>query len=543
MECLVDDARVFIQLCKEDLRNVRSWNILDSSSQVSLSSVNSFIQFSKFSYPSTTVTTDDSTYIKCGYSYGGGLHSIFVELKENTLTIHPDQTGAMVLYYFDTSEYFYASNNFLTLINHIPMSELPSPNIPMIVEHLMWTSTISDETVIKNIFVLNENSRLEVTYGATIKKYLTAQYHSSLVTIEDNKILPTFIALLDESLHRFLPNIVEKNIIGSGLSGGMDSSTIAHRLLQLVSESLPLFSLIQPHPQYDQQITRLKDFVTSFGGQLNPVFVDEHRFMTQRPSPYSWDSVNPYLEIYQEPTVALAKKSNDVGVQVLFTGFGGDELFKVDEYEEVGFQGTAVMIERKQEHKPIFFTDHLFEVYAHSPVIQSGYPLPLIPHSLRFAQRVYNPLFHHQNIWPIAPLGYPPLIEFTRSLSFHWREKKKLLYEYQVNNSFPASYLNLNSQEFFTQTFEQGMRWYAQHYIHELLENSILARYELIDPQAILTEYQENGLAYRNKTRLCKYLYPIIELELLLRPYEKKRRGGEVHDARSNNIRAEAHRP
>ncbi|NTV31477.1 hypothetical protein HGA91_05885 [candidate division WWE3 bacterium] len=538
MQCLVDDSQVLVQLQKDDLSNILSWTIFNTPTETILKSTHSNIRFEHFEYPSTNVVTDDKTYITCGYCYGNKFNSLQVEIQEDTCVINPDPTGAMMLYYYDTPTTLYASNNFLALINCIPIQELPEPNIPMIIEHLMWTSHISDETILENIYTLNENATLEVRNGTVRKKYIPQQIDQPKQTTNHNDFLATFTQLLDESLQRFLPHISNPLTIGAGLSGGMDSSTVAHRLLLKQNKKVDLFSLIQPPPQYDSQINRLQDFVEQFGGTFNLTHIAHHPFMTQRPSPYTESLLNPYLEIYQEPTNGLAKKCRDRGVSVLFTGFGGDELFRIDDYERVGFQGDSVKSERTNDRKPIFYSDELIEKYINSPLLEKGYPLPLIPHSLRSAQRVYNPIFHSQKIWPIAPFGYAPLVEFTRSLPESLRDKKRLLHEYQKHHNFPDSYIHLQTQEFFTQIFEQGMQWYAQHYLQDLIERSVLAQYGLILPEVIKSDCKENGLKYRNQTRLCKYLYSIIEMELFFKPYEQKKKGGDLENDRYKSIRA-----
>jgi asparagine synthase (glutamine-hydrolysing) len=117
--------------------------------------------------------------------------------------------------------------------------------------------------------------------------------------------------------------------VGTFLSGGVDSSTVTGVLAQLVKSPMKSFSIGFQEQQFNE-INYARIAARAFGAELHEYFVTPQD---------TCDAIPVLLEAFDEPfanasaipTYYCAKIAREHGVDVLYAGDGGDELFAGNE--------------------------------------------------------------------------------------------------------------------------------------------------------------------------------------------------------------------
>ena len=393
----------------------------------------------------------------------------------------------------------------------------------------MLTSTLTDETLLEGVTALHENAELIAGKGRA-----SLRYDEDRATIHpqdgmgENQALDVFEEKLDAAFSRILTHI-EGQGAGAGLSGGTDSSIVAHRLRRHLGGDFPTYSILlsQPPEQKAAQQARLAAMWDFLGTrQSRTADIEELPVFSEDAAPRSGVLYHPDRELYWEPTQSLARQAATDRLALLFTGFGGDELMRPDRLEEQGFQGAAEIERRNEESWPTFLTAELRERYIASSLLSREYPRPRISHSVRGAMRVYAPVFHEQGVFPVAPLGDSELLAFCRTLPPSLCDKKHLLRAYQRRHGFPLPMTEVIRKDSFAPDFAHGLRLYAERHLDDLLEGSVLARLGLVSADKIRRTWRKEDFS-ATKSDMARTLCIMIPLELFLQSYVAKEKYGD----------------
>ena len=157
--------------------------------------------------------------------FNGQFAFAFWNKQDGSILLARDRYGIKPLYYMELSNNYIFSSEIKGILCH-PEVRLDL-NKSGLIEYMTFQNFITDETLFKNIKIINPGSILEIKKnGISKKQYWDFNFSevkkSSDLNIEDYKEKLNF--LLDQAVNRQLVSDVE---IGSYLSGGMDSGTIS----------------------------------------------------------------------------------------------------------------------------------------------------------------------------------------------------------------------------------------------------------------------------------------------------------------------------
>ena len=158
--------------------------------------------------------------------FNGQFAFAFWNKQDGSILLARDRYGIKPLYYMELSNNYIFSSEIKGILCH-PEVRLDL-NKSGLIEYMTFQNFITDETLFKNIKIINPGSILEIKKnGISKKQYWDFNFSevkkSSDLNIEDYKEKLNF--LLDQAVNRQLVSDVE---IGSYLSGGMDSGTISN---------------------------------------------------------------------------------------------------------------------------------------------------------------------------------------------------------------------------------------------------------------------------------------------------------------------------
>lgn len=121
----------------------------------------------------------------------------------------------------------------------------------------------------------------------------------------------------------------ESKRLGAFLSGGVDSSTTTGVLTQLVRGPIKTFSIGFDEERFNE-ITYARIVARAFGTEHHEYFVSAQDTYDVIPRLLEWFD-EPYGNASAVPTYFCAKMAREHGVEVLYAGDGGDELFAGNE--------------------------------------------------------------------------------------------------------------------------------------------------------------------------------------------------------------------
>lgn len=396
------------------------------------------------------------TYIKhelnCPNYLDGDFTFIIANLKKNSIFFVRDHFGKKPLYY-------YLKNEVLIISSEIK-SILTQKDLQINIDERYIADTLSiikseyNRTVYKEIKKLPPAHYCILKNGKPeFKKYWTLEVQKE-IDLPDEEILKKFKKLFTDSIFNCTDS---NNKLGAELSGGIDSSSIVavanqFSKISTFSHILDDEYLEKVHPfgderNYIQEVTSFLDiqnkhFIYSNSqGVLNSLksSLTEFGYLSQQ-------SFSAFSE-------QLYKKAHEEGVDVLLSGFGGDEAItsKIGNYcEELAQNGQWQKLKQELKKK----NNNNFQYYK-------SYTKYLL--KIRFT-KIYN-FLKKEN--PITP----------------WKEKKfeTLAINKDFENAFniKSRYLNLFTHECWKSTQEINIERITHSHVSQRLEycNSFARKY------------------------------------------------------------------
>lgn len=381
----------------------------------------------------------------------------------------------------------------------------------------------ADKTIFADIKILTERSSLRVGKKDHVLSPPKGQFASRKISsIRGKNVYRRFEQVLEKTLTHYWYKIPKKTRIAFELSGGLDSSAVAGFYSKKFNKRLPTFSLVLPGGYGKSQTKKIRDFSGKFDleSRLTPIngkIPLSNQLTSKKLKPFY-----PWREIYYEALSAMISRARKNGIEVMFTGVGGDELFQIDPREETNFQGEEEIKFRKNLPLPSFFTKKFRSNFLKNLPYIATAPASLVPYSVLGANASRNNVFVERGIWPIAPLGDPTLVCFCRSLPAVLRARKKILRDYQRKNGYPSSIYDAKINESFTSFFDNSIRGPLKKFLLRLYKNSILDNLGLIKKEKLIEEYQ----AFRKNESIISplYFYSVAVIEIVLQSLKSSRR-------------------
>ncbi len=266
-----------------------------------------------------------NSYLKWGedcFTHFNGMWALAIwDATKRKLILSRDRFGVKPIYYFFASNFFAFSSEIKPLLHlNTKNWEINDKKIPFFV--LYGNRLNTEDTYIKSIKSLKPSHYLVYEKGTlAIKKYYKISFYSYTGKTE-NHLKEELINLFTDSIKlRFRSDVP----VGTCLSGGFDSSSIAAISNKLFGDGLNTFSAVwNKHAECDETIY-IDKVNETFGCHENKV----------EPDPGEFETVFERLTYYQEiptegpglyPQWYVMRKAKEK-VKVLLDGQGGDEVF------------------------------------------------------------------------------------------------------------------------------------------------------------------------------------------------------------------------
>jgi asparagine synthetase B (glutamine-hydrolysing) len=459
--------------------------------------------------------TKGSQLIKAGVKENKNEYLIIALIQApSKIQIFRDAFCSMPLFYFKGSHGLAFSNRFKALLPFAQKEKELEIDFLGLTEYLLSLSGDPNRTVLERIKVLTERTIL--TYNGRSLKIKTPK---PAPVLYKTRRLKEPVSAFENKLAKVLKTYWNKfpagSKVGFEISGGLDSITAPGFYSPYTKNPLQAFSMLLPDKQGQSQKQKFQAIERKLNIKLHAVPVHRLFPLTSQVKLKRFRPFYPLREIYYEALKQEVRAARKKKIEIIFTGMGGDELFKTDPREPIGHQGKQEVEFRKQLKIPSFFTPYFKQKFLENLPHNINYPTPLIPYSVLGANLSRNNIFIENGIWPLSPLADPELVKFCRGLPKNWRENKKILKEHQRIMGYPKEIYDAKVNENFSNFFHSGLQTtHFQKLFQRLLKNSVLTQLNLIDKSRLKSEY---SLYLRKKSEINEnplYFYTIAVVEI-----------------------------
>ena len=278
----------------------------------------------KFNYNSDTSTLFNMLikYQENALKYLDGMFSfVFFDLKKKKIIFARDRFGIKPIYYQKKNDTIVFSSEIKPLISFFNSNEIDTKSTLNF--FLKGSMDHNDKTFFKNISSL-EAGEVGIFYKNKIKK---RKYWNLInknnINNDENKTLKDLEILFQKSIDKHL---VSDRQIGLFLSGGTDSTALAHILTKKLSSNFSTFTYGFKNDKKFSEIDKAK--IT-----INNLKIDNTYFEISEN--YVQDNMEKMVSILESPFTSIRlfgveaiynflKKTN---IKVILEGDGGDELF------------------------------------------------------------------------------------------------------------------------------------------------------------------------------------------------------------------------
>lgn len=243
--------------------------------------------------------------------------------ERGILILAVDRFSMLPLYYSTDTSGLIFSNSLSSLLSFPNQDRKVSPQ--GIYNYLYFHMVPAPGTIYENVSKVPSGSYLKFSAedgATTVERYWNPTFNEIPIGKEEAKK-----TLLDE-LRVAVNNAAAERphaVIGSFLSGGLDSSTISGLLTQLTNASSPAFTIGFDEEGYDEvEYARLS--ADHFGTQLHEYYTSPSD-ITEIVQLISKAYDEPFGNSSAVPAYCCARLAKKNGVDLLLAGDGGDELF------------------------------------------------------------------------------------------------------------------------------------------------------------------------------------------------------------------------
>ena len=271
----------------------------------------------------------DTEVILAGYRVWGesildylrGMFSFVIwNPQENHAFCARDRLGIKPFYYSSVRK-----NNCHTLLIASEVKALLASNLidrkldRESLENYLWNGfVISPNTIIEKIFSLPAGYKMIIDLDGEIKRC------ESYWSMPKSNVNDTSVEALEQELREAVKMRLMSDVpVGVFLSGGIDSSLVAALSVQADIGTIKTFNLSFEEVEYDESI---------YAGQVASVLGTEHINVELSQSQFS-AQLGSALESLDQPTFDglntyyISRAVSEIGIKVVLSGAGGDELF------------------------------------------------------------------------------------------------------------------------------------------------------------------------------------------------------------------------
>jgi hypothetical protein len=346
---------------------------------------------------------------------------IFLNFNKSEVMILTDQSGKFPIF-FSTSKdnYFRASPSFQELKNRTGSTSLDAGATLNIIARQMF---ITEDTVVNEIkklppfTILKVNKQMDYSLHSLFNpwKFISEEKekYDSLKNFTDD-----FITLLNHIVEEKIQKVGSLKI-GSDISSGFDSSLIGYLIKKNYTNPFICFCGISEVTKDDTDA----DIVELFAKRhdLKVKFINENNlypFSSKEEVNVAKGSQNPILSSLILNFYRIISKS---GVDIEFTGDGGDELYKSQQLEK----SLLYSIQEDYFYRVKALKSGLFNILTktgveifmdkHSFIEKDVFHSIISPSAFMLSQDLFE-LLWETNIWVFEPFMDNRLIEFFRRM-------------------------------------------------------------------------------------------------------------------------------
>lgn len=470
-------------------------------------------------YPTTYCKKIDNENIVLGYgSYDPTDKEEFLQIivsKNGDISVRRDLFVTLPLFYSYVESIFCLSNDYQSILSKTP--KLTANNL-----HILETLIPNPDrhtTLWDEIKILDERTIIEIIDK---KMELKSPAPRNWAKTKD---APTqnpkaFSHVLGDALDSFINTRLKNQHFGFEISAGVDSSLLPlyfssrHDIRGLYGGYMEL-----PDSFGFSQNKKMKQLQSYTGLEITSCRISyEDNYPLARVLEGNIKCFYTFEEIYTEALDELAKKIQNLGLKVIATGIGGDELFEnvISKSAELRYGDGEVSRRKTTDYAP-FLTPKYIAGYINSTPKDAPYPMPLLAISTIGAGFSRNNVYINRDIWPVSPFAQPNLYEFCQGLPVHFRANKNILRAFYQANNYPSVIYNPTQNEHFGLFFDNSLKLIKyKNAIDYYVKNSKVAEMGYIDTDKVLETYVLSKKGNSDYDRWLFNIFTWLTLELNL---------------------------
>jgi hypothetical protein len=430
--------------------------------------------------------------------------------KEGELTIRRDIQCTLPLFCgYDADRHFVLSNEYHEVVRRLRHLTLDEGGV----SRILCNDSARFSTPWRDIQVLGERQVARL-HRAGFKKETPPRrpwiYNSELAPTNPRD----FPAHLEHHMDRFIQTRLIGSRFGFEISGGLDSSFLPLYLRKRAYKG-PLFggSLVLADPSSQgQQLRKINDLADAARLESWRVFLDPSRDFPLA-NHFKRDPVLPFHivhELYEPGFAQIAEHFRELGLDVVVTGSGSDQLFEHRPHPSVLVKPAYTL------RPPRFATDKVqvdpsaTDPARHTPTLLSE---TSVQENIAHAN-----IYIAHDLWPVTPFNNVELFNFCQALPLQFRESKNIFRAYFQASHFPRSLYAMGNEDF-SPFFEASMLGdYYTTLIGHLLEEAVSEKLGFVTTSTIRDRYTQLRQRYVDAAEDDLFdIYQWVCLELNLR--------------------------
>ena len=251
---------------------------------------------------------------------------VFFDLNSGDMFLSKDRFGKKPLYYYYSDEGLYFASEAKSLLEMI--GKKFSLNYQVIGEFLLQSQmNTSNSYFLEDIYQVPANSIMHFSFSDKLSKQKSKEYWNFPLEEADHIELNNVEQIIREKFLDAVKIRLRSDVpVGVLLSGGLDSSSIASAVKYSTNNEVKLFSAIDNDSKYDESpfIDIMAKYLNSDVIKLNLSLDKENIFKILEE--LIWFNDQPVASLSNLSHYLLVKTARDLGIKVLMTGQGADEL-------------------------------------------------------------------------------------------------------------------------------------------------------------------------------------------------------------------------
>jgi asparagine synthase (glutamine-hydrolysing) len=251
----------------------------------------------------------------------------WVDVKQDMVYLSRDRSAEKPLYLAVTDQEVYFSSELKTLLTLLDKRQYL--NYQAIYEFLEYgLLDIETHTMFKGIEQVESGSILSFKLTSSNIKKDHDKYWECPVVEESSMTLPKFVDKVRNQLYKSVNMRLRSDVpVGILLSGGLDSSSIAAIVKETGVENITLISLVSDDSRFDESLF-IDSVAEHLGCSVTKIKLPNspHELFDHLENA-TWFMDAPLGSFSNVAHFLLMKAANKMGITVVLSGQGGDELF------------------------------------------------------------------------------------------------------------------------------------------------------------------------------------------------------------------------